>query len=82
MIFLIVILVNNHHTEHWCRILIYPEPNALNQWIVERKMMFYLLVNNILGAGILNLVLAVKATRDIILDIEEKPADAIELVEN
>ena len=73
LIIMIVLSVNSENciwpfnvTNHWSKIVIFPRENLIernNQ--ADVKMWFYLLITNLIGVGITNLILTLYESRDI-----------------
>ena len=68
-------------TKSWTKVVIYPDPNLVNHdmFINDRdsRVLFAMIINNIIGAGIINLILILYETRDIevILDHKNNPQE-------
>jgi hypothetical protein len=77
LIIMIVLSVNSENciwpfnvTNHWATIVIFPRENLIKR--NDIKMWFYLLITNLIGVGIINLILTLYESRNIDIVLETK----------
>ena len=63
-------------TKFWAKVVIYPDPNLVNQDIFSNnrdlRVLFAMIINNIIGAGIINLILILYESRNIRVILDHK----------
>ena len=63
-------------TKFWAKVVIYPDPNLVNQDIFSNnrdlRVLFAMIINNIIGAGIINLILILYESRNIKVTLDHK----------
>ena len=63
-------------TKFWAKVVIYPDPNLVNHDMFsnerDSRVLFAMIINNIIGAGIINLILILYESRDIEVMLDRK----------
>ena len=63
-------------TKFWAKVVIYPDPNLVNQDMFsndrDSRVLFAMIINNIIGAGIINLIMILYESRDIEVILDHK----------
>ena len=63
-------------TKFWAKVVIYPDPNLVNHDMFsndrDSRVLFAMIINNIIGAGIINLILTLYESRDIEVMLDRK----------
>ena len=63
-------------TKFWAKVAIYPDPNLVNHGMFsndrDSRVLFAMIINNVIGAGIINLILILYESRDIEVILDHK----------